>query len=100
MRIFRGTDYPFSMGTGEEFVCAIEILTTTGNEEHNQLFYDYAQVLLDRWLGIADKYGVKDSSRPHWGKTWQKNNVGGEDIYSHLRKVCPLFFFFLLEFTM
>lgn len=64
---------------------SIEILTP--NNVDGEEFFDFMQVVTDKWLDMKDLKGNFLRSRPHWAKQWEKLKVHGEDIVDYMRNV-------------
>lgn len=55
--------------------CSIEILTL---HSATPIWHDFAQEVLDSWMGLRDPKGRELRIRPHWAKEWKEFQVDGK----------------------
>jgi hypothetical protein len=84
MRIMGDSNVIMAPQRGNKFgTCSIEILTL---ENVKDLWNDYAQDVLNKWMSYTDRDGNKLKTRPHWAKQWVQFQVDGKPWKEKLRE--------------
>jgi D-arabinono-1,4-lactone oxidase len=84
MRIMGDSNVVMAPQRGNKFgTCSIEILTL---EDVKDLWNDYAQDVLNKWMSYTDRDGNKLKTRPHWAKQWVQSQVDGKPWKEKLRE--------------
>lgn len=63
---------------------SIEILTL--ENMRGKLWDNYAQEVLNHWMGLKDSRGEYLTTRPHWAKQWYNFNVRGQPMIEYVRQ--------------
>lgn len=63
---------------------SIEILTL--ENMRGKMWQDYAQEVLNYWMGLKDSQGNYVTTRPHWAKEWYNFKVRGQPMIEYVRQ--------------